>query len=220
MDEPTTPPDAACGIPGCSRKYRCSGLCGLHYERYRRHGDPEWQPKSHPDACSIPGCGKPVVGRGWCRKHYVRWSRHGDPEYAGAARARQCAADGCDEPPHCQGFCRPHYQRWRKYGDAARIPVTGRPPTHAMTGTGTYRSWLAMRVRCTDPKHHAWKNYGGRGITVCDRWMESFENFYADMGDRPSGRSLDRVDNDGNYEPGNCRWATRSEQARNKRRTA
>jgi hypothetical protein len=81
----------------------------------------------------------------------------------------------------------------------------------------TYRSWHGMRQRCSDPKQENYKYYGGRGITVCDRW-QSFENFLADMGERPEGTSIDRYpDNDGNYEPGNCRWATRSQQQHNKR---
>jgi hypothetical protein len=77
-----------------------------------------------------------------------------------------------------------------------------------------------MKARCTNPKSPKFRYYGGRGITVCDRWSTSFEAFLADMGDRPPGKSIDRINNDGNYEPGNCRWATQSEQVRNRRRLA
>ena len=81
-----------------------------------------------------------------------------------------------------------------------------------------YRVWQAMRVRCFNPGCKAYKNYGGRGITVCDRWKDSFEAFYQDMGPKPSlDHEIDREDNDGNYEPGNCRWATRSNNSRNRR---
>lgn len=83
-------------------------------------------------------------------------------------------------------------------------------------GTPTYLSWRAMKVRCTYAKHQGWKNYGGRGIKVCDRWLNSFENFLADMKERPKGTTLDRYpDNNGNYEPGNCRWATPKQQRHN-----
>ena len=81
----------------------------------------------------------------------------------------------------------------------------------------TYRSWAAMLNRVTNPKYAKWHRYGGRGITVCDRWR-SFECFLEDMGQRPPRTSIDRVNNEGNYEPGNCRWATVAQQSANKTR--
>lgn len=83
-----------------------------------------------------------------------------------------------------------------------------------------YRSWEAMRRRCYDKTHHRYSIYGGRGIRVCDRWRDSFQNFLADMGKKPTPKhTVERKDNDGSYEMSNCRWATRTEQARNMRRS-
>lgn len=81
---------------------------------------------------------------------------------------------------------------------------------------GTYQTWQDMRQRCSNPDNHNFKNYGARGITICERWA-TFVGFVADMGERPTGKSLDRINNDGNYEPSNCRWATRKEQRDNQR---
>jgi hypothetical protein len=84
--------------------------------------------------------------------------------------------------------------------------------------TATYSSWQAMIKRCTNPNTWSWKHYGGRGITVCDRWRYSFENFLADMGEKPEGLTLDRINNELGYSPENCRWATPAEQFRNRAR--
>lgn len=83
--------------------------------------------------------------------------------------------------------------------------------------TPTYNTWRAMIYRCTQKSHIAYKNYGGRGIKVCDEWRK-FSNFLRDMGERPQNKTLDRIDPNGNYEPSNCRWATPKQQARNKRK--
>lgn len=89
---------------------------------------------------------------------------------------------------------------------------------HGMKRTRSYTTWESMKSRCLNPNDKFWKDYGGRGITVCDKWM-SFEGFYEDMGDKPEGMTIDRIDNNKGYSKENCQWATMKHQNRNKRDT-
>ncbi len=111
--------------------------------------------------------------------------------------------------------CRGPYQRLHCSDDDGG---TGEGEAMNRSAHPLYGTWNAMKYRCQSKRSSGYLHYGGRGITVCERWINSFDLFCADMGERPSDRhQLDRIDNDGNYEPGNCRWATLSDNAKNKK---
>lgn len=107
-----------------------------------------------------------------------------------------------------------HYTRWKRHGD----PLHTDNERHGNCGSPEYIAWNNLKNRCNNPNNSRYAHYGGRGIKVCDSWKTSFINFYNDMGERPTPyHSIDRIDNDGNYEPSNCRWATNSQQNLNRK---
>jgi hypothetical protein len=127
-----------------------------------------------------------------------------------------CIVDGCNNKVHGNGYCSMHYMRIRRHGDSNYEPK----PSHGKYKTKEYMSWFHMIQRCYNKNSWNYNNYGGRGIIVCDRWIESFENFLEDMGTKDSPEmQIDRIDNDGNYCKDNCRWSTPSDNSRNRRTT-
>ena len=124
---------------------------------------------------------------------------------------RVCKEDGCEKEVHSRGWCSIHYQRWRKYGDPNIIKG------HGYSNHPLYWIWADMKYRCCNENHHAYKNYGGREITVCDEWMnpKSFIDWCLENGWK-KGLEIDRRDNDGNYCPENCRFITHKENSDNR----
>ena len=128
-----------------------------------------------------------------------------------------CSMESCSRVVRCRGLCRNHYASARYHKAIKNVQTK---EYHGLSDIGAYKSWEKMKKRCRDKNGDSYRHYGGRGIKVCERWLHSFSNFYADMGDRPAGHTLDRIDVNGNYEPSNCKWSSHQEQVINRRASA
>ncbi len=167
------------------------------------------------DKCIVDICTR-VVGlkgaKGYCPMHYTRYRKYGDPNMKKSGGVKKvhatCSVDGCVSDVLQKSLCPRHYMKWYRHDDPEyEVSHRGR--------TRTVVSWSSMKQRCSNKNAQSYKRYGGRGITYDKRW-DTFEIFLADMGERPVGTTLDRIDVDGNYTKNNCRWATVKEQSNNK----
>lgn len=204
-----------CSVEGCDQKRKGHGYCPKHLHRVKTHGDPHKVGKRPPTVFPGERYGRLTV----VEDAAPRKGRHD--------RCYLCQCD-CGRTTSVPGYALRNGNT-RSCGCLRIERVVETKATHGLFIGGkdlrpgcTYYTWAGLKGRCTNPKHKYYRYYGGRGIAVTPRWLgrDGYVNFVADMGERPAGTTLDRIDVNGNYEPGNCRWATAAEQAQNKQADA
>jgi len=171
--------------------------------------------------CSIEGCEGSHAAGGFCNKHYHKYVRYGDPLYINPRylHPKICKIAQCNQESRSEGLCQRHLRSLKKYGDPLYVDRKKLENNHNMHNTSEYRTYYAMIQRCINPNNVSYKDYGGRGITVCDHWLYSFNNFYKDMGKKPFPKAeIDRKRNSKGYCKDNCRWTTQTINRRHTRR--
>ena len=207
-----------CSVEDCGKAARPGRkvLCSMHEARLRRGGTLDRRVARFTVEMLLKG-----------QTRFGMWTVLGESEpYQRPAPTGRKHPDGQIRTAHCQCDC----------GELRTVPVhtltqghsrhcgcrvsemtTAQKTIHGLSRTVEHSTWSRMKQRCANPRSKDYPDYGGRGISVCERWQNSFEAFYADMGKRPPGTSIDRIDVNGDYEPGNCRWADAMTQRHNRR---
>lgn len=169
--------------------------------------------------CSVEGCDSKIRCKSLCGLHYQRHRLNipmDSRRYVTRGKYKICTVDWCTRKYYANRLCALHYRR-HKNGLAQDTPIV-HAERHGKSGVDMYSTWVGMKQRCTNPKADKYRHYGAKGVKVCDRWLNSFQHFVDDMGEKPSPQySLDRYpDKEGDYKKSNCRWATQQQQVMNR----